>query len=155
MVEYQDVFIYEDTRSLFEYFEKLSYDEKNIFMHSCDAYIEGLKSNNGKEIMFFVIALETLANYEYMDKYNKISKSKKIFNLIKDLYEREIVSSDYIDYIYDLRSLYSHQGISNNRIKQSIFNIFENNVHLIKEVEKIAYSCLTKWLIKKGEQYGK
>lgn len=131
------------------FFDKLKYDDKCVYLQACEAYIEGLKTNDGKEIMFFVIALETLANYEYDDEEK--SKSEKIYNLISSVYKRNIVSKEYIDYIYDIRSLYSHQGISNNRIKQKIFNIYENNEHLMSEVEKISYSVLIKWLINKGE----
>lgn len=152
LIEFQDELISDDIDSLFQYFNTLNYDDKCVFLQACEAYLEALKSNNGKEIMFFVISLETLANYEYNDSH---SKSEKIFNLIKKLYSREVAPRDYIDYIYDLRSLYSHQGISNNKIKQNIFNIFENSKRLISEVEKLTYSSLIKWLIYKGETYGK
>ena len=150
LVEFQDKFITDDVEKLFQYFEIIDYDKKCVFLQATEAYLEGLKSNNGKELMFFIIALETLANYEYKDNQ---SKSNKIFKLISQLYSREIVSNDYIDYIYNLRSLYSHQGISNNRIKQNIFNVFENNKHLLSEVEKITYSTIIKWLINEGEKY--
>ena len=152
LVEFQDEAISNDIENLFRYFDYIEYDEKSVFLQACEAYIEGLKNSNGKEIMFFVIALETLANYEYDDTQ---SKPNKIYSLITQLYTREVVERDYIDYIYDLRSLYSHQGISNNRIKQNIFDISENNKKLICEVEKITYSTLIKWLINKGEKYGR
>lgn len=153
LIEFQDEFITKDIENLFQYFNIIDYDKKCVFLQASEAYIEGLKSNNGKEIMFFVIALETLANYEYKD--DNLSKPTKIFNLISKLYAKEVVSRDYIDYIYDVRSLYSHQGISNNRIKQNIFNVFENNTRLLNEVEKITYSSLIKWLINEGEKYAR
>lgn len=149
LIEYQDEYAYNDIDNCFTLFNEMKYDNKCVFLQACEAYINGLKTNDGKEIMFFVIALETLANYEYNNEEN--NKSEKIYNLITNLYDTKIVSKEYIDYIYEIRSLYSHQGISNNRIKQKIFNIFENNEHLISEVEKIAYSVLIKWLINKGE----
>lgn len=149
LIEYQDEYANDDIEKCFMFFDKLKYDDKCVYLQACEAYIEGLKTNDGKEIMFFVIALETLANYEYDDEEK--SKSEKIYNLISSVYKRNIVSKEYIDYIYDIRSLYSHQGISNNRIKQKIFNIYENNEHLMSEVEKISYSVLIKWLINKGE----
>lgn len=152
LVEFQDEFITDDVEKLFQYFDIIEYDKKCVFLQATEAYLEGLKTNKGKEIMFFVISLETLANYEYKDNQ---SKANKIFSLISKLYEREIVSRDYIDYIYDLRSLYSHQGISNNRIKQNIFEVFENNEHLLSEVEKVTYSTIIKWLIKEGEKYAR
>ncbi len=152
LVEFQDEFITDDVEKLFQYFDIIEYDKKCVFLQATEAYLEGLKTNKGKEIMFFVISLETLANYEYKDNQ---SKANKIFSLISKLYEREIVSRDYIDYIYDLRSLYSHQGISNNRIKQNIFEVFENNEHLLSEVEKVTYSTIIKWLIKEGKKYAR
>ena len=152
LVEYQDEFVPKDTKILFNIFEQLKYDEKNVFIQTCEAYLEGLKSDNGKELVFFIIALETLSNYEAANK--KIAKTDLIYNLIIKLYDKEIVSKDYINYIYNLRSLYSHQGISNNGIKQIIFNVFENNKHLLSEVEMLTYSVMTKWLLSKGEING-
>lgn len=149
LIEYQDEYANDDIEKCFMFFDKLKYDDKCVYLQACEAYIEGLKTSDGKEIIFFVIALETLANYEYDDEEK--SKSEKIYNLISSLYTRNVVSKEYIDYIYEIRSLYSHQGISNNRIKQKIFNIFENNEHLMSEVEKLSYSVLIKWLISKGE----
>ena len=153
LIEYQDEYASIDIENCFILFDKMKYDDQCVFLQACEAYIEGLKTSDGKEIMFFVIALETLANYEYGNEEE--NKSEKIYNLITSLYSRKIASKEYIDYIYDIRSLYSHQGISNNRMKQKIFKIFENNEHLISEVEKISYSVLIKWLINKGEQYGR
>jgi hypothetical protein len=153
LIEYQDEYANNDIEKCFLFFDKMKYDDKCVFLQACEAYIEGLKTSDGKEITFFVIALETLSNYEYDNEEQ--SKSEKIYNLIRSLYMNNVVSKEYIDYIYDIRSLYSHQGISNNRIKQKIFNIFENNEHLMSEVEKLSYSVLIKWLINKGEQYGR
>lgn len=149
LIEYQDEYANDDIEKCFMFFDKLKYDDKCVYLQACEAYIEGLKTSDGKEIIFFVIALETLANYEYDDEEK--SKSEKIYNLISSLYTRNVVAKEYIDYIYEIRSLYSHQGISNNRIKQKIFNIFENNEHLMSELEKLSYSVLIKWLISKGE----
>ena len=152
LIKFNDNEIADDIEMLFEYFNIIQYEEKSVFLQACEAYIEGLKSNNGKEIMFFVIALETLANYEFDDNQ---AKADKIYSLITKLYGNHIVTNDYINYIYEQRSLYSHQGISNNRIKQNIFNVLENNQNLIIEVEMLTYSSLIKWLIDKGEKYGR
>ncbi|MBR0491505.1 MAG: hypothetical protein IJJ82_05635 [Clostridia bacterium] len=153
LIEYQDEYANDDIDKCFIIFYKLKYDDKCVYLQACEAYIEGLKTSDGKEIMFFVIALETLANYEFDNKEE--AKSEKIYNLISNLYDENVVTKEYIDYIYDIRSLYSHQGISNNRIKQKIFNIFENNEHLMSEVEKLSYSVLIRWLLSKGELNGR
>lgn len=150
-IQFHNNVVTDDIDRMFEIFDAIEYEEKSVFLQACEAYAEGLKSNNGKKIMFFVIALEVLANYEYDDS---ISKADKIYCLISNLYNENLISSDYIDYIYELRSLYSHQGISNNRIKQNIFGVLENDSNLIRQVEEITYSSLIRWLINKGENNG-
>lgn len=134
-----------DTKELINKFYKLDYERQNLFLNSCEAYIEGVNNWNGKSITFFVIALENLANFIFRKKA-KLSKKKRIYNLIKDVYDRVIVSQEFIDYVYSIRSLYSHEGVANNRLKQCVFNINETDNKLILKMESLTYSVLTKWL---------
>ena len=70
---------------------------------------------------------------------------------------KNIISKNFSAFFPNLFELF-HQLISKPSLVNipltKIFDVFENNLQLISEVEKIAYSALTKWLIKKGEQYG-
>ncbi len=152
IIEFQNDKVDSEIDLLFNYFNNLDYKDKSVFLQSAEAYLEGLKDNNGKEIMFFIISLETLANYEYN---LPTKKEEKIIKLIRDLYGKDIINPNYIIHIYELRSVYTHQGVSNNKLKHRIFNILENNERIIFDVEKIAYSVLLKWLICKGEMYVK
>ncbi len=134
-----------DTNNLINKFYELTYDKQNLFLVASEAYLEGLKENSGKALTSFVIALESLANNKY--KNSKMGKSKRIYELINKLFEDEIVTYEFIQYIYDIRCLYSHEAISNNQIKGTIFGINEVDHNLILKVEALTYTTLIKWLI--------
>lgn len=135
----------DDTEKLIEKFYNLSYDKQSIFLSSCDLCVKAKNSPYGEAITYYVIALENIANYHY--KKNKISKKEKIYNLIKEVFFREVVSQDFVNYFYEIRCLFSHEGISNNRIKQVIFGVEDSDNKLAQYLEKITYSLLVKWLI--------
>lgn len=142
-----------DTSELITRFYNLGDNKKNVFLMSCEAYIEANKSKKGKAIMFYTIALENIANFVF--KTLKVSKKKKIYLLCKKIYGKEIISQEFIDYFYDIRCLYSHEGICNNGIKEEILGVEYADDNLCSKLEKITYSTLIKWLIKnsKGELY--
>lgn len=141
-----------DTNLLINKFYELNYEKQEVFLSSCEMYIDGIKDYSSKSLSLFVFALENLANYEYKTKYFKrkknikISKKERIYNLILNLYNYEIYSKDFINYIYELRCMYSHEAISNNRLKHNIFNFYEIDYELILKVETLTYSVLLKWL---------
>lgn len=138
-----------DTKELLEKFFKLDYNKQNLFLMSCESYIEGLNSDYGKAITYYTIALENLANYFYRLNYNgqKVSKKKRIYLLLKDIFHREIISEDFVNHFYNIRCLYSHEGISNNRIRQSIFEVKDSDEMMERYMEEITYSSLVQWLL--------
>lgn len=136
-----------DTNLLINKFYELDYNNQNIFLVACEAYIDGLKDNSGKALTSFVIALESLANHKYKNK--KLRKKERIYKLITELFKKDtIVSKEFVYYIYNLRCLYSHQAIANNQIKGVIFDVYEIDEKLILKVEALTYSILIKWLLK-------
>ena len=141
-----------DTNLLINKFYKLNYEKQDVYLSSCEMYIDGIKDYSSKSLSLFVFALENLANYEYKTKYLKrnkkinISKKDRIYNLLLNLYNYEIYSKNFINYIYDLRCMYSHEAISNNRLKHTIFSFYEIDYELILKVETLTYSVLLKWL---------
>lgn len=137
----------DDTNFLINKFYELEYNKQNVFLVACESYIDGLKENSGKALTSFVIALESLANHMYRNQ--KISKKKRIYKLITELFKKDtIVSEALIYYIYNLRCLYSHQAIANNQIKGTIFDVYEIDEKLILKVEALTYSTLIKWILK-------
>ena len=116
---------------------------------SCESYVEGLNSDYGKAITYYTIALENLANYFYRLNYNgkKVSKKKRIYLLLKDIFHREIISEDFVNHFYNIRCLYSHEGISNNRIRQLIFEVKDSDEMMERYMEEITYSSLVQWLL--------
>ena len=144
-----------DINLLINKFYELSYEKQNIYLSTCEMYVDGIKDYSSKSLSLFVFALENLANYEYTinfskkiknSKKNKMSKKDRIYNLLLSLYGYEIYSKEFINYIYELRCMYSHEAISNNRLKQNIFNFYEIDNELILKVETLTYSVLIKWL---------
>ena len=138
-----------DTIELIEKFYKLDYDKQNLFLMSCEAYIEGLNSDYGKAITYYTIALENLANAFYKKNYQsqRISKKKRIHILLTDIFKREIISEDFVNHFYNIRCLYSHEGIANNRIRQSIFEVKDSDEMMERYMEEITYSSLAQWLL--------
>lgn len=116
---------------------------------SCEAYIEGLNSDYGKAITYYTIALENLANAFYKKNYQsqRISKKKRIHILLTDIFKREIISEDFVNHFYNIRCLYSHEGIANNRIRQSIFEVKDSDEMMERYMEEITYSSLVQWLL--------
>ena len=139
-----------DTQDLIEKFYKLDYDKQNLFLMSCQAYIEGLNSDYGKAITYYTIALENLANnfYKRNCQGQNISKKKRIYLLLTNIFKREIVSEDFVKRFYNIRCLYSHEGIANNRIRQSIFEVRDSDEMMERYMEEITYSSLVQWLLK-------
>lgn len=138
-----------DTNSLINKFYKLNYEKQNIFLSSCEMYLDGIKDYSFKSLSIFVFAIENLANYEYKTRIQEktnMSKKERIYKLILNLYGYEIYTQEFINYIYNLRCMYSHEAISNNRLKQNIFNFYEIDKNLILRVESLTYSILIKWL---------
>ena len=138
-----------DTQDLIEKFYKLDYEKQNLFLMSCQAYIEGLNSDYGKAITYYTIALENLANDFYKKKYQsqKISKKKRIHILLTYIFKKEIITEDFVNHFYNIRCLYSHEGIANNRIRQSIFEVKDSDEMMERYMEEITYSSLVQWLL--------
>lgn len=138
-----------DTQDLIDKFYKLDYDKQNLFLMSCQAYIEGLNSDYGKAITYYTIALENLANYFHTINYKnqRISKKRRIYLLLSDIFKREIIPQDFVNHFYNIRCLYSHEGIANNRIRQSIFEVRDSDEMMERYMEEITYSSLVQWLL--------
>ncbi len=135
-----------DTKELLDkFYNKLEYEKQSLYLTSCDAYIDAQKASYSKAVTLYTIALENLANYKY--KGTKMGKTQRIYMLIKDIFKKEIISKDFIDYIYSIRCLYAHEGIANNRIKQEAFEVYDADSTLEKYMEEITYSVLVEWLI--------
>ena len=148
-VKYNGEYITKDLNKLFQIFDNLNRDDKDVFLRASEAYVDGLHSENGKELVYYIIALEILANYDSAN--DDSSKEYKIYSLICNLFNTQIISMDYIKYIYDIRSNFVHTGFLSNNISNIIFGVNELTPYLLSEVECIAYSVLIKWLLKKGE----
>ena len=137
----------DDTNLLINKFYNLSYEKQNVFLSACEMYVSGIKDYSSNSFSMFVFALESLANYEYKTKMSgKVYKKQRIYNLIMNLYGGELYSYDFISYIYDLRNMFSHEAISNNRLKHNIFEFYDVDKNLILIVEALVYSVLVKWI---------
>lgn len=141
-----------DTPDLFRKFKSLDYEKQNVFIVSCHSYAYANKLSQVQAVTHYVIALENLAEFEYMKNYKKASHTKiyikdKIFNLIKKFFNKSKVSKDFVDYFYSVRCLYAHEGVANNRIYQDILGVHDGDNMLQLYMEELTYSVLTQWLI--------
>lgn len=148
-----------DSKKIIDKFYSLNLEKKNLFLKSCTSYINGLKSKSTKAIAYYVLALENIANYNSKSShqlpkqgtyYNPITETNKkirIYKTINNIYGEEIVSEDYINIIYKLRSSHFHNGLENNDIIENIFDVDEGDTNLVDSVERLTHSFLIKWLM--------
>lgn len=147
-----------DSKAIIDKFYSLNYKDKNTFIQSCVSYANGLKSKSEKAIAYFALAIENVAIYynktgqknviSYNKKRKKESKKDIITKIINEVFNREIVSKEYINIIYKIRSSHFHNGIENSDILMNGFEIEEGDINLVDSAERLAHSFLIQWLIK-------
>lgn len=148
-----------DSAEIIDKFIKLDNEKQQVFLNSCQSYINGLKSKTTKAIAYFCAAIENIANnnstrnigFDKMnDFHDKIidreSKRAKIYKVINNTFGREIVTQDYVKYLYDIRCLHFHDGFENTNFFQNALGFDEANINICDDAERLANSFLIKWL---------
>lgn len=149
-----------DSEKIVKKFYSLEFEKKNVFLQSCISYANGLKSKSVKAIAYFVLSIENIANYNSKSSHqicNKGNFNKKIvenegkksliYKTINNIYGKEMVSEEYINIIYKIRSNHFHEGIENSDIFISGMGIDEGDKYLVDSAERLAHSFLIKWLL--------
>lgn len=150
----------QDAPEIIDKFFKLDDEKRQVFLNSCQSYINGLKSRAAKAIAYYCAAIENIANNNstrniVFDKLNDFHdkiidrdpKRIKIYKVINNTFGKEIVTQDYVKYLYDIRCLHFHDGFERTNFLQNALGFDEANVNICDEVERLTNSFLIKWLL--------
>ncbi len=139
----------DDVSNLFDLYDKLEDNVKNIFFNAVCLYCEGMKLEGTKAVSYYVICLETLAAYEAKIAGKKdINKIDMIYEFLQEIFIKSTLDHRSIEELYSIRSAYVHNGIANNDFMDEVFmKSLISNSHC-EIVERIANYALIKWLKK-------
>ena len=151
----------QDSAEIIDKFFKLDNEKRQVFLNSCQSYINGLKAKTAKAIAYYCAAIENIANNKltrnsifdetnnFHDRIiNRDSKKERIYKVINNTFGRKIVSRGYIYYLYSIRCLHFHDGFENTNYFQNALGFDEANANICDEVERLTNSFLIKWLLK-------
>lgn len=147
---YNNAVVPHDVKDLFQGYENLNYECKSAFLLACESYVEGLKGKNPQAVTNFVIALEKLASFDVSRGKQTVNpgdtKTEHIQRLVNRVTRYRAIDEESVNYLYNIRCNYVHEGMANNELKSSIFFINHVTSEDRKKAERITNYTLINWL---------